>query len=312
MVNMVKHWSKDHAKKFEKEIITFKHGLNETGLFSDEALIQLLEKHPSELTDVCTMGDPNHPVYPNRFRTGDFRDVPGKVIIDAAKAGQVWINLRQAMNVHPEYKKVLDAMYGSIGEAMNRKPYDANGGILISSPIAKVPYHFDKTHIILWHVRGKKRIYIYPQEEQFIPDRAYESKMLKYLDDDLPYTKAFEEHAQYFDLEEGQAITWPLDSPHRVDNREFCVSVTTEYSTRESRIKNACMVANATLRYKFGIESSYRESTLVRRQLKSIFGYGIKKAGWVPTEDLEDLVTFKLDPKVKNYIVDTEPFQRNF
>ena len=136
--------------------------------------------------------------------------------------------------------------------------------------------------------------------------------MLKYLDDDLPYTKAFEEHAKSFDLEEGQAITWPLNSPHRVDNTEFCVSITTEYSTRESRIKNACMVANATLRHRFGIESSYRESTPVRRQLKSIFGYGIKKAGWVPTEDLQDLVTFKLDPKVRNYIVDTEPFQRNF
>lgn len=312
MKNLIKDWSEKQTASFEKEITTFKHGLNETGLFSDEALIELLEKHPSEMLDVCTMGDPNHPVYPNKFRTGDFRDVPGKVIIDAAKAGQVWINIRQGMNLHPEYKAVLDRMYGDLGAAISKKPYNANGGILISSPIAKVPYHFDKTHIILWHVRGKKRIYIYPQTEKFIPDHAYEAKMLLYLDDDLPYTKEFEKDAKFFDLEEGQAITWPLNSPHRVDNGEFCVSITTEYSTHESKVKNACMVANATLRHKFGIESSYRNSGTAHRQIKSIFGYGIKKAGLLPQDDIKDMVTFKIDPTSPNFIVDTEPFQRNF
>ena len=312
MDSLVRDWSADHTAKFEKDIVTFKHGLNETGLFTDDALIKLIEKHPSEMMDVCTMGDPDHPVYPNRFRTGDFRDVPGSVIIDAAKAGRVWINLRKGMNLHAEYKAVLDRMYGDIGAAIGRKPYDANGGILISSPIAKVPYHFDKTHIILWHVRGKKKIYIYPQEEKFIPDRAYEAKMLKYLDDDLPYTAEFEEHAKSFDLEEGQAITWPLNGPHRVDNGEFCVSVTTEYSTQQSRIKNACMVANAALRHKFGSANGYRTMSPAQRQLKSIFGFGIKKAGLLPSEDLADMVTFKLDPNLPNFILDTEPYQRNF
>lgn len=312
MKNLLLDWSGDHTQRFEKKITTFKHGLNDTGLFTDEALAELLEKHPRNMLDVCTMGDPDHPVYPNRFRTGDFRDVSGKVIIEAAKAGRVWINIRKGMNLHPEYKTVLDQMYGDLGRAISKKPYDAHGGILISSPIAKVPYHFDKTHIILWHVRGKKRIYIYPQEEKFIPDRAYEAKMLRYLDDDLPYNVEFEKEAQYFDLEDGQAITWPLNSPHRVDNREFCVSVTTEYSTHQSKVKNACMVANATLRHKFGIESSYREAGAVHRQLKSIFGYGIKKSGLLPKDDMKDIVTFKIDPSSPNYLVDTEPFQRDF
>lgn len=312
MDNLVRDWSQKHTERFEKEIVTFKHGLNETGLFTDEALIELLEKHPHEMIDVCTMGDPEHPIYPNRFRTGDFRNVPGEVILEAAKAGKVWINLRKGMNLHSEYKEVLDQMYGDLGSQISRKPYNANGGILISSPIAQVPYHFDKTHIILWHVRGKKRIYIYPENEIFIPDRAYEAKMLKYLDDDLPYKAEFEREAQCFDLEDGQAITWPLNSPHRVDNREFCVSVTTEYSTHQSKIKNACMVANATLRHNFGIESSYRQSGPVQRQFKSIFGFGLKKAGLVPTDDTQDLVTFKIDANVQNYILDTEPYQRNF
>ena len=131
MDSLLQGWSEDHTAKFEKEIVTFKHGLNETGLFTDEALITLIEKHPSEMMDVCTMGDPDHPVYPNRFRTGDFRDVPGSVIIDAAKAGKVWINLRKGMNLHAEYKAVLDRLYGDLGTAIGRKPYDC---LLYTSP----------------------------------------------------------------------------------------------------------------------------------------------------------------------------------
>ena len=49
-----------------------------------------------------------------------------------------------------------------------------------------------------------------------------------------------------------------------------------------------------------------------QRQLKSIFGFGIKKAGFLPSENLADMVTFKLDPNRPNFILDTEPYQRNF
>ena len=312
MSGMLKDWSADHTAKFQKDIITFKHNLNATGLFTDESLITLLEKHPSNQLDVCTMGGSDDPKYPNRFRTGDFRGAGGKTLLDAAKAGKVWINLRKGMNLHPEYKAVLDQMYGGIAQKTGNKAFNANGGILISSPIARVPYHFDKTETILWHVRGKKRIYLYPQTEKFIPDHAYEETMLSEMDDDLPYIAEFDKEAQIFDLEEDQAITWPLNSPHRVDNQAFCVSVTTEYSTRESGMKNAAMIANATLRQRFGIESSYRESGILNRQLKAVFGHVIRKTGLAANDGIEDMVTFKLEPKAPDFIVDTLPYQRDF
>lgn len=309
---MLKDWSDDHSAKFQKEIFTFRHRLNETGLFTDEALIELLEKHPHNMLDVCSMGDPNHPLYPNRFRTGDFRDVDGKTLLDGAKAGAIWINVRRGMNIHPEYKKVLDQMYGGIAEKTGTKAYNANGGILISSPIAKVPYHFDKTETILWHVRGKKRMYLYPETEEFIPDLAYERTLLSDLEDDLPYRKEFEEHAMAYDLEEGQAISWPLNSPHRVDNTEFCISVTAEFSTRASGMKNAAMIANATLREKFGKVESYRDSNALKRQVKSYFGRALNKSKLAVKAPNIDMVSFKIDPKSPNFIVDIEPYERTF
>lgn len=312
MSDMLKDWTESHSDRFQKEIMPFHHGLKETGLFSDEALIALLNKHPHNMLDVCTMGSSECERYPNKFQTGDFRDVDGKVLLEAAKAGKVWINVRRGMNIHPEYKAVLDQMYGGIAEKTGNKAYSANGGILISSPIARVPYHFDKTETILWHVRGKKSMYLYPLTEKFIPDRAYEATMLSDLEDDLPYRPEYDQEATKVDLKEGQALSWPLNMPHRVDNQTFCVSVTTEYSTRESGMKNAAMIANATLRHRFGIESSYTNAGPVNRQLKSVFGRVIRKAGLAVKTNEIDMVTFKIDPTSPNYVVNVEPYQRDF
>jgi len=312
MSEIIKDWTDSHSERFADSILTFQHKLNETGLFSDAALITLLEKHPHNSLDVCTMSATDDPKYPNRFRTGDFRDVSGETLLNAAKAGSVWINLRKAMNLHPEYKSVLDKMYGNLSQKTGLKTFNANGGILISSPISKVPYHFDKTETILWHVRGEKRIYIYPQTEEFIPDHAYEHAVTNYLDDDLPYKAEFETSAKIIDLKEDQAVTWPLNSPHRVDNRTFCVSVTTEYSTTESARKNSAMLTNAALRQRLGMSPSYRTDSAAKRQIKSIFGRVLKKTGVAPNTTTTDMVTFKLDPKEDGFLVDTAPYERDF
>ena len=311
-MSILTDWNESHTQKFQKDILTFGHGLGETGLFSDEAIISLLEKHPPHMLDVNSMGDADHPKYPNKFRTGDFRDVPCKILLEAAKAGRVFINVRNAMNIHPEYKELLDNMYGGIAAHTGNKTYSAKGSILISSPISQTPYHFDKTEVILWHIRGAKRIVLYPRTQKFIPDQAYESAVTNLIDDDLPYDKSFDQEATIIDLQPGQALSWPLNSPHRVDNSAFCVSVTTEYSTRESGMKNAAMVTNATLRHKFGLDVSYEKDGKATRQIKSIFGRVLKKTGIAHKTVTKDMVTFTIDPKNPGYVVDVEPFERNF
>ncbi len=311
-MDIIRNWTAAHTRKFQKEIYTFQHNISKTGLFTDEALIELLGKHPSHLLDVCSMGEDTHPEYPNRFRTGDFRDSSPETLLAAAKAGRIWINVRQGMNSHPEYKAVLDQMYGSLSEKVGQKITNSRGGILISSPISQTPYHFDKTETILWHVRGAKRIYIYPQTEEFISDKDYEEIVLNILDDDLPYNESFDKYAEVYDLAEDEAILWPLNSPHRVDNSAFCVSVTTEYGTWASRFKNTGMLANATLRKKLGLETSWRNEAKISRYVKFVMGQAIKTTGLVSKPEEADIVSFKLDPSVPNFIVDTPPYERNF
>lgn len=309
---MLVDWSDDHTQAFRKSIISFKHRLNETGLFTDDALSELIERHPKHLIDVCTMGQADDPRFPNKFRTGDFRDCSGEDLINAAKAGCVWINLREAMNVDPAYKSVLDTMYGELAEHTNNETFKARGGILISSPVAQVPYHFDKTETILWHVRGKKRIRIYPCTQKFISDESFEHSLTQALDDDLPYSEGFEASAQIYDLEENQAITWPMNSPHRVDNSAFCVSVTTEYSTRESALKNSAMIANHFLRTRLGMSPAYNRSPQYINNTKAVLGLFIRKFLYTSIQKNPDMVTFKIDPKKSNFMSDISPFVRNF
>ena len=309
---MLTDWTDEKTAAFQKKIMNFGHNLASTNLFTDEALIDLLKRHPSEKLDVCTMGTADHPMYPNKFRTGDFRDVPAEVLLEAAKAGTVWMNVREAMNIHPDYKLALDSMYGELAEHTGNRAFNPRGGILISSPVAKVPYHFDKTETILWHVRGKKRMYLYPLTQKFIPDTAYESVISNDLNDDLPYEASFDDEAQIIDIAEGTALTWPLNMPHRVDNQTFCVSVTTEYSTRQSGLKNAAMLTNSTLRHRFGMNPSYENDGDLTRRVKSVFGRVLRKAKLTPDIKHDDMVTFKVDPASDNYIVDVDPFERCF
>lgn len=306
-MNMLPNWTDDHSTTFQKDTLIFKHQLNSTGLFTDEALISLLEKHPRHEMDVCAMPFPGE----EHFRTGDVREADGKTLLEIAKTGAIWINLRRAMNIHPEYQAVLSDMYGSLSEKTGFKAFNPRGGILISSPQAVVPYHFDKTETILWHVRGKKSLLLYPINDKYFPETAYEDAIINTISEDIPYDPEFEKGMQKYDLTEDQAVTWPLNSPHRVINETFCVSVTTEYSTRESFRKNDVMLANATLRRKFGLSPSYAKDGDLTRMIKSVFGRVLKKSGLAAKIVHDDYVTFKII-KGENKIRDVKPFIRDF
>lgn len=310
-MDIFKNWTDEHTKMFRKDIITVKHRLSETGLFTDEALAELLDKHPSDQLDVCTMSQ-EHALYPNKFRTGDFRDCDGKTLIKAAKAGKIWMNVRRAMNVHPEYKAVLDDMYGAIADVTKQPVFHARGGILISSPAARVPFHCDQTETILWHVRGKKRMYLYPTTEEYLPDHAYQKIITNELEDDVPYKSEMDEGAKVFDLGPDEMIAWRLNAPHRVDNQSYCVSVTTEYTTRESAFKNSVMFTNAVLRQKFGMETRWATASKPEKYVKSIAGRVLRKAGAFDKSANPDMVTFKIDQNAPGYVVDVEPFERSF
>lgn len=307
---ILQDWSDEHTAKFRKAMFKVKHNLSETGLFTDEALAELLDKHPRNFLDVCTLGD--HPIFDSKFRTGDADGVDGKTLIKAVKSGSIWMNLRKAMNMHPEYKAVLDNMYGELESISGRKAISPKGGILISSTTAKVPYHFDATETILWHVRGHKQMILYPQLPEFLADEDYETLMYSRHEDYLPYNSEMDASATIFDLHDDEMMTWPLNAPHRVVNKSYCVSITTEYTTAESTLKNSVMYTNAVLRHKFGRNPSWQNAGKKEKYVKAFAGKIMRKLGVLEHMEPEDLVSFKLRPDVPGFIEDVTPYQRTF
>lgn len=310
-MEIFRDWTDAHSAKFRKENFAVRHRLSETGLFTDEALADLLDRHPHNKLDVMTMGSPEGP-YPNALRDGDPRDCSGKVLLDAAKAGRLWINVREAMNIHPEYQRVLDDMYGELAARTGVKRYKARGAILISSPTTVVPYHCDARDTVLWHIRGKKRFYVYPARNPYLPDAGYEAVVLRERDEDLPYHPSLEQGVTVFDLEPDQMVSWVLNSPHRVENQSYCVSITTEFSTRESGFKNAVTVTNGILRRRWGLNPSWYRDSMPAKVAKFAVGRILMKTNLYRQCLRQSYMTFRVDQSQPGYIVDIDPIVRQF
>ncbi|WP_017932510.1 hypothetical protein [Robiginitomaculum antarcticum] len=315
-MELITDWTEQNQLDYGKEVMSVGHKLNATGLFTDDALAAMLDLHPNHLIDVLAVPN-NHEYqeYRDQQLTVDFRGADGKTLIAAAKAGDIWINVREVMNRQPAYKTVLDQLHAELEDkaGKNKDRRNCRGGILISSPTARTPYHSDPTMTHLWHIRGHKRAYVYPMTQVFLPDSAFEAIVLGEMAEDVPYKPEFDDSAIVADLMGGEMISWPHRSPHRVENVSFCVSMVMEFSTQESAFINAGMMTNGILRRRYGRTPSWEHASQIERVFKSMIGRVLRKLGAQNAYKRTDLVKFKLDPSAKGFLkMVATPYQRAF
>jgi len=121
--------------------------------------------------------------------------------------------------------------------------------LILSSPAAREPFDFNDAGTVLFHLRGVKRVWVYPTTEAFLPQAKMEQAILRTTTEELPYQRIMDGAAWRFDIAPGQALTWPLYAPHRVENEEgLCVSLSMDYQTWASRITTGAYRANGVLR----------------------------------------------------------------
>ena len=228
------------------------HGLVEQGFATDEALARVLHRYPAELFDINLYDyDDDGQV---SLRTGARGSLSGDQLLEAIQAGRLWVNLRQAERGCPELWAAAMVAFGKIEATYPGMRAVTNAGqLIISSPAARVPYHFDAAGVVLFHLRGRKRLFIYPGDEAHLPERAMEQVVARQTTEELPYVRAFEADAQVIDLKPGEALTWPLYAPHRVENLDrFCVSLSMDFQTWSSRMRNGALYTNAVIRSRGG------------------------------------------------------------
>lgn len=228
------------------------HGLVERGFASDEALAEILHRYPARLIDINLYDyDAEGQV---SLRTGDKGDLSGDQMLAAIQGGRLWVNLRDAQEGCPELWAAAMEEFAKVQATYPGMRAVTNAGqLIISSPVARVPYHFDAAGVVLFHLRGRKRIFVYPGDEAHLPEACMEQVVARQTTEELPYALAFERDAQVFDLDPGEALTWPLYAPHRVENLEkFCVSLSMDFQTWPSRFRNGALYTNAVIRSRGG------------------------------------------------------------
>lgn len=315
-MELINNWTPENKQNYGQKVMSVEHHLNETGLFTDQALANMLDNHPDHLIDVLAVPR-NHALqtYQDQQLTVDFRGVDGATLVQAAKSGDIWINAREVMNQQPAYKAILDQLHHELerNTGKNRDRRNCRGGILISSSSARTPYHSDPTMTHLWHIRGHKRAYVYPMTQEYLPDSAFEAIILGEISEDVPYSPNFDDEAIVADLHGGEMISWPHRSPHRVENISFCVSMVMEFSTRESAFINAGMLTNGILRRRYGLKPSWQEASAFERSVKSLAGRILRRLGAHNHYNRTDLVHFKLDPNETGFLkLLKQPYQRAF
>lgn len=230
------------------EARVFPHAIADSGLVTDEALSELLDRYPAELIDINLYDyDAEGQV---SLRTGARGRSSGADLLDAIQKGRLWVNLREVERGQPAlWAEVMRAFEPIRAAYPDLRPRTLSGQLILSSPQARVPYHFDAAGVVLFHMRGRKRLWVYPGDEAHLPERSMEQVVMRQTTEEIPYSRAFDADAQVIDLEPGQALTWPLYAPHRVENLSaFCVSLSMDFQTWGSRFRNGALFTHGAMR----------------------------------------------------------------
>ncbi len=298
-------WSEDHTALWGRHPIKLQHTLHKSPLFSMDGLAELIDAYPREFYMLVYMGAQNDKKF---WREGDIAGMPGKDVINAIAQGRLWLNLRRTNDVDSRYGRILDQMFDEIGAKIgNRDGFDTRSfGILISSPGAQVYYHCDLPNQSLWQVAGRKRVFVYPNKAPFLRGEDLERIATFEVEVDIPYDGWYDKYAQVYDLEPGEMLHWPLNSPHRVVNYDVLnVSITTEYWAREALMGHRLNVANGAMRYRMGYKPKSRAVAGPGFLAKGVMVRGLSRTRWFrKVKRIHKPIDFKLDAARPGQIID--------
>jgi hypothetical protein len=267
-------------------------------LFQDEGLADTLDRLPRQQLQIFTMGtDPD--------RSGDWTPVDagdrsGADVLAGVREGRLFVNARLVDRADPGYEALRDTLFGELGRF--RRDLVAGSPsltLLITSPQALVYYHLDSGPNMLWHVRGEKRVFVYPAQNDFFVERAdLEDVFAGVRSEFLPYQPEFDDAALSFDLRPGDLISWPQNAPHRITNHDSVnVSLSGEFDTRASLRRTLVYQANRFFSRRLHVGTRSVQETGFASGMKRLSYRALRKARFDRTTPTHEYITtLRLDP----------------
>lgn len=237
-------WSYDDIRSWGDGPHRAAHRLHESDAWDDTALAALLDRVPRSIVHPYTMG--TDPVRTDEWQRGELTELPGAELLDIVRRGRLWLNVVGIGDHDPQTGRLARELYEEIAAlAPGFVPQSVKSTLLISSPSAMVYYHADNQPNALWQLRGRKRLWVYPRGPRFVSAEHLEAVVAGVSDEQLPYRRELDDHADVIDLAPGEVAWWPQNSPHRVENVEgLNVSLSTEHRTAASTRREQLVASN--------------------------------------------------------------------
>ena len=250
------NWSESEYRNFNVLPQVTAHTYHKLPLFKKEALIKLLDDYPRRWLQAFTMGD--DPCRNDEWQCVDISpESTGEELWQAAETGRIWYNITHIEEYDDSYRDLIDGMYDHLSsQCQHMSDMRSNySTLLISSPGAQVYYHLDAEPNMLWHIRGQKKIWVYPaMDTHFVAQEHIEDIYAGAIDENLPFKPEFDDHSQQFLLSPGDVASWPHNGPHRIENIDMNVSLATSYLTHSTYKREYTQLANRFLLRNYGVK----------------------------------------------------------
>ena len=302
-------WKAEHSQLWGKSPVVQRHNLHKSDLFTDEALAELIENYPREDYSLVVPGRQDQGQH-HKWREGDIGEATGAQVLQAIKDGFLWINLRNLPKHSARFKALKDQLFTEMQDnvpGLDIKQSEMT--LLITSPGAQTYYHCDVPGQSLWHIRGRKKAYIYPATDPFMPQDVLEQVIMQETEEEIPFKDWFDDHALIVDMEPGMMAHWPQFTPHRVENYDTLnVSITTEHWTSEIERNYKVRYANSLLRRKVGLTPQSVATSGMAYFCKAVIQALWRRSGLARKHIWARKIEFRLTPSAPDMLSDIPPF----
>lgn len=293
---IIQDWTDQKAAAFGKQTLNFTHDLHQRPMFTDEGLAEALEAYPRTKLGVFTMGE--DPRAWTTWRKGSADGLTGAQLLESAKAGRIWLNLREANLYLKPYADLADEVF-SEKEAMapGLRTFKRDLGVLISSANAQVFYHLDVPLVSLWQIRGTKRVWVYPPKAPYVGEEALEKIVLRESAEQFAFDPAWDTGAEAVELTPGRMVTWAQNAPHRIENGPMLnVSLSMEFMTPQALLRANVIYANGVMRRRAGLRPRLSDGISPANLGKLALARGAKALKLQKAHERILPATFRLDP----------------